>query len=49
MVDAWDALTSNRPYRAAWTRAQARDHLRTEAGRLYDPTVVEVILRLLES
>ncbi|MEW6420609.1 MAG: HD domain-containing phosphohydrolase [Deinococcota bacterium] len=47
VVDVYDALTSNRPYRAAWTKAQTLAYLREEAGRQFDPYVVEVFLRLV--
>jgi HD-GYP domain-containing protein (c-di-GMP phosphodiesterase class II) len=48
VVDVWDALTSDRPYRAAWTRAQARAHLQEQAGKGFDPPVVEAFLRLID-
>lgn len=47
VVDVWDALTSDRPYRAAWTRAQARAHLQEQAGQSFDAPVVEAFLRLI--
>ncbi|NBC96882.1 MAG: HD domain-containing protein [Deinococcus-Thermus bacterium] len=40
VVDVWDALISDRPYRKAWTRDAALAHIREEAGRLFDPQVV---------
>ncbi len=40
VVDVWDALTSDRPYRKAWSREQTIQYLRAEAGRLFDPQVV---------
>ncbi len=45
----FDAITHHRPYRAARTIRQAIDELRSEAGRQFDPTVVEAIARVLES
>lgn len=42
MVDVWDALTSDRPYRRAWSRERAAEHLRSLAGSHFDPRVVEV-------
>jgi HD-GYP domain-containing protein (c-di-GMP phosphodiesterase class II) len=47
VVDNWDALTSDRPYRKAWPREQAMAYLRENAGRLFDPQVVEVFATLL--
>jgi putative two-component system response regulator len=46
VVDIWDALTSDRPYRAAWPAAKAREHLRTLAGSHLDPAAVDAFLRL---
>jgi putative nucleotidyltransferase with HDIG domain len=46
VVDVWDALTSDRPYRPAWTRDLALDYIRQEAGKSFDPKVVEVFIRL---
>ncbi|MDT8898347.1 GAF domain-containing protein [Thermanaerothrix sp. 4228-RoL] len=45
VVDVWDALTSDRPYRPAWTREQAMAYLREQAGKHFDPHIVEVFLR----
>ena len=44
VVDVWDALRSDRPYRPAWPEAQVRDHLRQLAGTHFDPRVVEAFL-----
>jgi putative nucleotidyltransferase with HDIG domain len=49
VVDVWDALTSERPYRTAWSAAQARAYLQEQAGKYFDPRIVEVFLRLLDS
>lgn len=48
LVDVWDALTSDRPYRKAWPRERVLDHLRGLAGTHFDPAIVSVFLRLLE-
>ncbi len=47
VVDVWDALTSERPYRPAWTEADALKHIKNQAGKHFDPKVVKVFLRLL--
>jgi HD-GYP domain-containing protein (c-di-GMP phosphodiesterase class II) len=44
VADVFDALTSDRPYRPAWPRAEALAFLQREAGRLFDPVVVEALL-----
>ncbi len=48
LVDVWDALTSDRPYRRAWPRERVMDHLRSLAGTHFDPNVVAMFLSLLE-
>ncbi len=40
VVDVWDALTSNRPYRYAWSEHQALEYISRESGRHFDPEVV---------
>jgi putative nucleotidyltransferase with HDIG domain len=46
VIDVWDALRSDRPYRAAWPQAKALEHIRAGAGSHFDPKVVEVFLRM---
>ncbi len=46
VVDVWDALTSDRPYRPAWTEAEALKHIREESGKHFDPQVVQAFLKL---
>ena len=45
VVDVWDALTSDRPYRKAWTQEQAKAYLLEQAGRQFDPKVVKIFFR----
>jgi putative nucleotidyltransferase with HDIG domain len=47
VVDVWDALTSDRPYRPAWSADRAREYIRASAGSHFDPQVVEAFLTLL--
>lgn len=44
VIDVWDALCSNRPYRPAWPEEQAREYIRAQAGQHFDPAVVAVFL-----
>ncbi len=44
VVDVWDALRSNRPYRASWPEEKVRAHIRSLAGTHFDPQVVEAFL-----
>ena len=46
VVDLFDALTSDRPYRAAWSRERALEYLREQSGKYFDPQVLEAFLRL---
>jgi len=48
VADAYDAMTSDRPYRAALTGEEARAELRRNAGVQFDPVVVEAFLAVLE-
>ncbi|MCJ7806791.1 MAG: GAF domain-containing protein [Clostridia bacterium] len=44
VVDVFDALTNNRPYRSAWSREKALQYIREEKGRHFDPDVAEAFL-----
>ncbi|HLO29057.1 MAG TPA: PAS domain S-box protein [Anaerolineales bacterium] len=44
VIDVYDALTSNRPYRKAWTKARSLAYVRKQAGKHFDPRVVDVFL-----
>ena len=44
IVDVWDALRSDRPYRQAWAEEETCAYLRSQAGRHFDPRLVEVFL-----
>ena len=48
VADVWDALTSDRPYRAALSRVQALEHMRDQSGKYFDPRVVETFFRLMQ-
>ncbi len=49
VVDVWDALRSDRPYRHSWPVERVRQHIKTSAGTHFDPAVVEVFLDLIET
>jgi|GEM_PF-2718616 len=46
VVDVWDALRSDRPYRTGWSEARVRDYIQKRAGADFDPDVVEAFLKL---
>ena len=48
VVDVWDALRSDRPYRPAWSQQAALTHIREQSGKQFDPQVVEVFLKMIE-
>jgi putative two-component system response regulator len=47
VVDVWDALTSERPYRAAWTQKEAWDHIQKESGKHFEPAVVDLFRKMI--
>ncbi|MEW5720661.1 MAG: HD domain-containing phosphohydrolase, partial [Chloroflexota bacterium] len=47
LVDVWDALRSERPYRAAWSEEQAREYLRQQNGKHFDPRLLERFLKIV--
>jgi PAS domain S-box-containing protein/putative nucleotidyltransferase with HDIG domain len=47
VVDVWDALRSDRPYRAGWSTEQTLAYIREQAGKHFDPEVVEAFLEII--
>lgn len=46
LVDVWDALRSDRPYRAAWSVERVRDHIQSLSGKHFDPNLVGIFLNI---
>ena len=46
--DVFDALTSDRPYRKAWSVEKTLNYLRSQSGRHFDPKIVEAFLSIME-
>jgi len=46
VVDVWDALRSDRPYRPGWPEARVRDYISKRSGADFDPHVVEQFLKM---
>ena len=44
IADVFDALTSKRPYKKAWTEQEALDFLREQKGRHFDPALVDLFI-----
>ena len=49
IADSFDAMTSDRPYREAFTREYAIEELKKCAGKQYDPRIVNVFVEILEN
>jgi PAS domain S-box-containing protein len=49
IVDVWDALGSDRPYRKKSPPDEVAAYLRKEAGRLFDPELVNLFLSVIEA
>lgn len=47
IVDVWDALTSDRSYRKAWSVEKSRAYLEEQAGCAFDPALVQAFCRML--
>jgi PAS domain S-box-containing protein len=48
VVDVWDALSTDRPYRNAWNKEQVAEYLMHESGKHFDPRVVNAFLASVE-
>ncbi len=49
IVDVWDAVLSDRPYRPAWTRDKARAYILEQKGKIFDPRVVDAFMEMIDS
>jgi putative nucleotidyltransferase with HDIG domain len=47
IVDVYDALTSNRPYRTAWPKTRVIEHIQKLSGSHFEPRVVEAFIAML--
>lgn len=47
VIDVYDALSNDRPYRSAWLPEKVLDYLRDQSGKLFDPRIVEAVLHIL--
>jgi HD-GYP domain-containing protein (c-di-GMP phosphodiesterase class II) len=48
IVDVWDALSSDRPYRRAWEREYVHEYLSAQGGSHFDPEILKTFLALIE-
>jgi HD-GYP domain-containing protein (c-di-GMP phosphodiesterase class II) len=47
IVDVYDALTSDRPYRTAWTVEKTMEYIQEQAGKHFDPRVVDTFMKMI--
>ena len=47
IVDVWDALTSDRPYRQAWSKEDSLAHIREQSGKHFEPQVVDLFFKTI--
>ncbi len=45
IVDVWDALRSDRPYRKSWAEEKVKMHIQRASGQAFDPEIVEVFIK----
>jgi HD-GYP domain-containing protein (c-di-GMP phosphodiesterase class II) len=46
VIDVWDALTHDRPYRPAWSEEEALNYIMEQAGTQFDPQVVNAFVQM---
>jgi PAS domain S-box-containing protein len=49
VIDVWDALTSNRPYRKAWSKEDAMRYIANESGHHFDPQIAKAFNHFIEN
>jgi response regulator RpfG family c-di-GMP phosphodiesterase len=47
IVDVWDALGSDRPYRKAWPKEKILKYIQEESGKHFDPQVVDTFMKVI--
>ncbi|MEN9669618.1 MAG: hypothetical protein RLZZ386_1525 [Planctomycetota bacterium] len=47
VIDVWDALLSDRPYRKAWEREKVIEHIRENSGTHFDPVLADLFLKMM--
>ena len=49
IIDQWDALRSDRPYRKAWDQKEAIRYLEENSGTIFDPHLVPLFLKMIRT
>ena len=47
IIDVWDALISDRPYRPAWSQQEAHAYIRDQAGWHFEPQIVDLFFKVI--
>ena len=48
LIDQYDALTNDRPYRKAWRKRKVLNYLREQSGKEFDPILVDVFINMIQ-
>ena len=48
VVDVFDALSYERPYRGAWSRNKVLEYIKEQSGEHFDPKVVKTFLNMIQ-
>ena len=48
VVDVWDALSSNRPYRTAWPQHQVMDYIQHQSNKHFEPEITQAFLEIVK-
>jgi response regulator RpfG family c-di-GMP phosphodiesterase len=48
VVDVWDALGSDRPYRKAWKPEDVMEYIENQSGKFFDPDVVVAFMKMMK-
>jgi putative nucleotidyltransferase with HDIG domain len=48
VIDQWDAMNSDRPYRRAWEKKDVIAYIKANSGKIYDPEVVDAFFRVMQ-
>jgi HD-GYP domain-containing protein (c-di-GMP phosphodiesterase class II) len=49
IIDVWDALSSDRPYRKAWDYEKILEYIRGLSGKQFDPEVIDAFFSMIEN
>jgi PAS domain S-box-containing protein len=49
IVDVWDALTSDRTYRKAWSEEETLNYILDQSGKHFDPQIVDLFFKVIKS